>query len=241
MFDNSIIHLFVDMVAAIATVCGAFLAYLAWCQSLRTRHYTSFETSFSNMIALQKSFFHNEFLRTTELNHTIVVKNIAFIFLRFRGKTHMYLIDTHLPIAINFSIFLSKIRNDFPNEAFSHQDLVYIWDNYTNRLVYRSHFLNSFKFLYNIINTITVSNIAQVDKSKYVERVQSLMNQDELFCYYINQIVYSNESDSQYLKILRTYDFFRDVITADKFAGIMKNISLSDKRLLKGCSVEDNI
>lgn len=77
-----------------------------------------------------------------------------------------------------------------------------------------------------------MSNIAQVDKSKYVERVQSLMNQDELFCYYINQIVYSNESDSQYLKILRTYDFFRDVITADKFAGIMKNISLSDKRLL---------
>lgn len=86
-----------------------------------------------------------------------------------------------------------------------------------------------------------MSNIAQVDKSKYVERVQSLMNQDELFCYYINQIVYSNESDSQYLKILRTYDFFRDVITADKFAGIMKNISLSDKRLLKGYSVEDNI
>lgn len=86
-----------------------------------------------------------------------------------------------------------------------------------------------------------MSNIAQVNKSKYVERVQSLMNQDELFCYYINQIVYSNESDSQYLKILRTYDFFRDVITADKFAGIMKNISISDKRLLKGYSVEDNI
>jgi len=222
-----------DILSAIAAILGVLFAFLAWMQSLKTRCYTSFETSFSNMIALQKSFFDNDFLRITKLNHTLVINKIAILFFSFRGRTHFYHIDTRLPVTINFSNFFTEIWNNFPNESFSHQDLVYIWNYYTERLVYQSHFLNSFKFLYNIIDTITIAKIKTEDKAKFVERVQALVNQDELFCYYMNQIVYSNENDSPYLKILRAYDFFKDVLSADKFSGIMTNINLSDKSLLR--------
>ena len=173
-------------ISCMASLIMGILAFFAWRQSIKTRHYTSFENLYSSLLAQQRNLFENSYIIRTHLKIDHTKDKVTTI---INGTDFSVNIAKKQSVTTNFCNYYSVIANAYSGQTFDFPTISKIWNDYVTQLVYRANFLNCFKFLYNIIDTIEVSELSDKDKALYMERTQALLNQDELFCYYINLIV----------------------------------------------------
>ena len=214
-------------ISSIASLVMGFLAFLAWRQSIKSRLYTSFENLYSSLLAQQRNLFESSCV-----SQTLLKSNPTLTILINRTDFH-FNIEVDQPVTTNFCRCYSNIAKACSGQTFDFPTISKIWDDFGSQLVYRANFLNCFKFLYNIIDTIEASELSDRDKALYMERTQALLNQDELFCYYINLIVSTGGYNQKHLATLRTYNFFKDLVNSDLYKEILHNsIASSLKQMM---------
>lgn len=98
---------------------------------------------------------------------------------------------------------------------------------------------NYFKFIYHEVRMVTINEyLNDYIKRRYIRLIQGQMNNDELFCYLINQIDYlsimHNEHSEEYAKDLKYYNFFEDLCNDKIYQKYIQGINkLNDKELKK--------
>ena len=65
--------------------------------------------------------------------------------------------------------------------------------------------------MYHTIETISSSELKDLDKKQYIGIVQAQLNLDVLFCYLINQIAVTNGKGNDFTKFLRSHNFFKNL------------------------------
>ena len=214
-------------ISGMASLIMGILAFLAWRQSIKARLYTSFENLYASLLAQQRNLFENSCV-----SQTLLKPNPTLTILINRTDFH-FNIEVDQPVTTNFCRCYSNIAKACSGQTFDFPTISKIWDDFGSQLVYRANFLNCFKFLYNIIDTIEASELSDRDKALYMERTQALLNQDELFCYYINLIVSTGGYNQKHLATLRTYNFFKDLVNSDLYKEILHNsIASSLKQMM---------
>lgn len=218
-------------ISGIASLIMGILAFLAWRQSIKARLYTSFENLYASLLAQQRNLFESTHIIRTLLKTGHTKDTVTTV---INGTDYSVDIEKRHSITTNFCNYYSDIANAYKGQTFDFPTISRIWDDFVSQLVYRANFLNCFKFLYNIIDTIEASDLSDKDKAIYMERTQALLNQDELFCYYINLIVSTGGYNQKHLATLRKYNFFKDLVNSDLYREILhSSIASSLKQMMR--------
>ena len=217
-------------ISGIASLIMGILAFLAWRQSIKARLYTSFENLYASLLAQQRNLFESSCIIHTLLKTDHTKNTVTTV---INGADFSVNIAKEQPVTTNFYNYYRDIVNAYKGQTFDFPTISKIWDDFVSQLVYRANFLNCFKFLYNIIDTIEASDLSDKDKAIYMERTQALLNQNELFCYYINLIVSTGGYNQKHLATLRKYNFFKDLVNSDLYREILhSSIASSLKQMM---------
>lgn len=217
-------------ISGMASLIMGILAFLAWRQSIKARLYTSFENLYASLLAQQRNLFESSCIIHTQLKTDHTKDTVTTV---INGADYSVNIANEQPVTTNFYNYYSDIVNAYKGQTFDFPTISKIWDDFVSQLVYRANFLNCFKFLYNIIDTIEASDLSDKDKTIYMERTQALLNQNELFCYYINLIVSTGGYNQKHLATLRKYNFFKDLVNSDLYREILhSSIASSLKQMM---------
>jgi len=215
----------IQVAEIIINVIIAIFAFLAFNQSKKARRYASFETVFAQMLAIQRSFFDHKNVEQTKLKK----KNgqeVSYIHIEFKSVKHEIAIDKEHPIALSLAEYYKSVVDKYPDTEFSIDNLKKLWGMFVNELVYEEYFNNCFKYIYNVINLIVQNDeLSDEEKRVYVERVQALLNKNEMFCYFLNLTSFyllQELTESKYIKTLKEYRFFDDLFRSDQFSRIIQ-------------------
>ena len=221
-------------ISGIASLIMGILAFLAWRQSIHARLYASFENLYASLLAQQRNLFESSCIIHTLLKTDHTKNTVTTV---INGADFSVNIAKDQPVTTNFYNYYRDIVNAYKGQTFDFPTISKIWNDFVSQLVYRANFLNCFKFLYNIIDTIEASELSDKDKALYMERTQALLNQDELLCYYINLIVSSGGYEQRHLATLRKYNFFKDLVNSDLYKDILhSSIASSLKQMMSSDS-----
>lgn len=115
------------------------------------------------------------------------------------------------------------------------QDLCNVWNQFCNEIGVDEtvKFSHAFKYVYH--EAITILNDSTIDaltKRRYIGILQSLMNQDELFCYLINLLQHFekySDDGNDYREQLKQYNFFEDILREDdeRYGDVMAHLCTS--------------
>lgn len=208
---------FWSMITAIATVVAAGCAIYAYNQSVETKKQSSFDAIFSQLLSTLQCFIDNESLRTTTLKISGQKRVV------FRGiKDIRIKPNKELNVFLNFCNVYKKYNDK--NKITAYQHIKTIWETYAKSLCYESNYLNCFKYIYYIIDTVHKSPLNEELKKHYVGIIQAQLNHDILFCYLINQIIFNGGQNKDFTKVLKQYDFFSDIYKDnDNYGCIIKS------------------
>lgn len=197
---------FWNMITAIATVAAAFWACRAYNQSVTMRKHSSFDSLFTQLLSNMQSFINNAFLQKTKtkkdgllFTNGIVDKNIVESCYNVKYNTFL-----------NFCTIYTKYTEK-KDEKLDEKEIEQLWHTYTKSLVNQSNFLNCFKYFYHMVNTVIDSPLDENYKKKYIGIIQSQLNLDILFCYFINLIAASHGKETGYCTKLKQYRFFKNL------------------------------
>lgn len=206
---------FWSMITAIATAIAAVCAYRAYNESITMRKHSSFDLLFTQLLSNMQSYINKATLQTTIVKAPWV-------------KVYNRDYNTFL----NFCNIYTNYTNK-KGAKLDEREITELWKVYTMNLVNRSDFSNCFKYFYHIVDTVCQSPLDDARKKQYIGIIQAQLNYDILFCYLINQIVYmyKNPNEERYPKLLREYDFFKDLCKHGDYGAIIK--STIDKEILR--------
>lgn len=214
-----------NFVSILVNCVIAICALNAFWQSKKARRYASFETVYSQMIAVMRDFFDNKYIENTRLKKAHFTRGKYRISIRIKFKRCRIYLNASNPITMSFVQYYKQIIYSHKYAIFLDADIVLIYRLFMKNLEYEEYFNNCFKFIYNIVMLVEKSDLSEDEKRKYMERSQALLNKNELFCYLINLIVYYYDKDMQnieYLKLLSKYNFFGDLFQSRTFSEIIK-------------------
>lgn len=209
---------FWSMITAIATVVAAGCAINAYNQSVEAKKQSSFDAIFSQLLSTLQCLIDNESLRTTTL------KTSDQTCIKFAGTKKEICIESNkdINVFLNFCNIYREYNNE--NKITDYQRIKMLWGTYAKSLCYESNYLNCFKYIYYIIDTVHKSPLDGELKKHYVGIIQAQLNHDILFCYLINQIIFNGGQDKDFTKVLKQYDFFCDIYKDnDNYGSIIKS------------------
>ena len=291
-------------VEIVVSICAFVCAFMAYRQSLKARRYSSFETIFSQMLSLQRSFFDNQYMLnangrplTDEFvsmfvylkdlkdldslkDSTISIcgkilkiakldSEIAKLDSEIKEQESKGLIQSQGTFILNSEksslekrkkrlnnekLNLENEKKEYVNKGqqnkiISTEILSLFYRDFTSQVLNVENFKNCFKFIYNIVMLVEKSKIDVEDKQLYIDRIQALLNRNEMFCYFVNLVEYIDKlsveekikKHVEYIEILEKYNFFKDLDDIDgRFNELLKKI-ISEKEniyyILKKTSV----
>ncbi len=165
-----------------------------------------------------EKLIHHESLRTTTL------KTSDQTCIKFAGTKKEICIESNkdINVFLNFCNIYREYNNE--NKITDYQRIKMLWGTYAKSLCYESNYLNCFKYIYYIIDTVHKSPLDGELKKHYVGIIQAQLNHDILFCYLINQIIFNGGQDKDFTKVLKQYDFFCDIYKDnDNYGSIIKS------------------
>ena len=214
-------ELVVQIAGVLVNIAIACFAYKAFNQSKKARRYASFETVFAQMLAIQRSFFDHKLIEDTKTKSKEESIHFCFQSAKFDIR-----IDKEHPITLSFAEYYREFVRLKSDTEFTVDNLKRIWGSFVNELVYEEYFNNCFKYIYNVINLIVQNKeLSDGEKRVYVERVQALLNKNEMFCYFFNLITFYSKqelTESKYIKTLKEYRFFDDLFRSGQFSRIIQ-------------------
>ena len=200
---------FWNMITAIATAIAAFFAFCAYNQSITMRKHSSFDLLFTQLLSNMQSYINKATLQTTIVKAPWV-------------KVYNRDYNTFLNFINIYTEYMYITGQRILDEK---KEITELWKVYTMNLVNRSDFSNCFKYFYHIVDTVCQSPLDDARRKQYIGIIQAQLNYDILFCYLINQIVYPYEDPNKepYPKLLRKYDFFKDLCKHGDYGAIIKS------------------
>ena len=197
---------FWNMITAIATAAAAFWAYRAYIQSITMRKHSSFDSLFTQLLSNMQSFINNPFLQETILKK----EELPFTNVTADENIHKSCYNKDYNTFLNFCNIYTKYTEK-KDKKLDEKEIEQLWHTYTSNLVNQSKFLNCFKYFYHMVNTVIDSPLDENYKKKYIGIIQSQLNLDILFCYFINLIAASNGRETGYCTKLKQYRFFKNL------------------------------
>lgn len=190
---------FATCLAALFALISIYLAYRAFMGQVNASRRASFDATFTQIFAQ-----HNT-LRKRVTSYNSITKNI-FIFIT---QNTQYSKDV-------FAMFREYYTNN------KNKNVLAIWIFFNKHVIKENvsiDFNNYFKYIYHEVTIVTEQKEEVLDektKKKYIALIQAQMNNDELFCYLINQIYHYHKNNTEdevkdYAKILKEYDFFKEI------------------------------
>lgn len=120
----------------------------------------------------------------------------------------------------------TRCKEEFAQKG--NQTVLEFWKHFNEKVIKNEvsvDFKNFFKYIYHEVTTVTDQEKKVLDnytKKKYIQLIQAQMNNDELFCYLINQIAHydehaTNEKVKEYADKLKKYDFFKELCESKNY------------------------
>lgn len=197
---------FATCLTALFALISIYLAYRAFMGQVNASRRASFDATFTQIFAQ-----HNTLrARVADKN-----RNLFTVFIEYYELNHE-IIRRRLENGNN--TIITELYNNF-----NIQDIL--------------DFKNYFKYIYHEITTVTEQEEDILDenaKKRYIGLIQSQMNNDELFCYFINQIAHYDEyseKDSkvkEYAQTLKRYNFFGELYNINP-----KSRNMSEQRIYR--------
>lgn len=197
---------FATCLTALFALISIYLAYRAFMGQVNASRRASFDATFTQIFAQ-----HNTLrARVADKN-----RNLFTVFIEYYELNHE-IIRRRLENGNN--TIITELYNNF-----NIQDIL--------------DFKNYFKYIYHEITTVTEQEEDILDenaKKRYIGLIQSQMNNDELFCYFINQIAHYDEyseKDSkvkEYVQTLKRYNFFGELYNINP-----KSRNMSEQRIYR--------
>lgn len=152
-----------------------------------------------------------------------------------REKVIRHNISLNMPVDMftMFRVYVVTNKNDSVFKCY--EDFVDLYD-----LHGAVDFKNFFKYIFHEVCIIARSEVLdEASKERYIELIQGQMNNDELFCYLINQIDIirkrpNSDRVNRYARCLKDYNFFKDLCHDDKYSTYIKDF----KNRKNGATVE---
>lgn len=201
-----------DVMTSLSTLLAVVAAFMAYGQSQRTRQQASFDAVFAQLLNGLLSFVNNPALQKIRLNEPANVVDIN----QYGAKMSVCIKDTLGKIRkcnayLGFCRLYKEVSSHNGNRCFTLSDIKQIWDMYSEALIYKAVFQNCFKYIYHMVDAVVNSSLDKDEKKRYIGIIQAQLNLDILFCYFINQIVMNGDAVSEFTKILKEYDFFKNL------------------------------
>ena len=173
----SIVNTFATAITAIATLIAACMAYIAYRQSYKLKEIASFDSLFTQLISNQLSLFSNN------LNKTRVNNRFEAWLSRIRRDEDVF---------TNFFHFFDRNTKKYSSMhpiPLCHLNEC-IWQRFQGQIKDSENFNRCFKYLYHEIQTIRQEKYLKGEKMEYAKIIQCSMNDNQLFSYLINQIIF---------------------------------------------------
>lgn len=220
-----------DFLMAVFTFIAAIVALLALLQSLKISKRSSFDLRFTQLVeSLRNAVLDPKLSERIEiyLRQGESLDTRQELDVLMQGFWEYTELRESLSGSINACTFTSFCKGFMDKNALDRElnarCMFDFWDTFCSRLVYRSDFLRCFTILYNIIIYVDKYDIGQETKDTYMKIIRSNLTKDFLFCYMINLMRFNEGMDRDYLKILRKYDFFCDVLNDDIYGNMTKRL-----------------
>ena len=185
------------------------------------RKSTSFDAIFTQLISTLQSFMNHATLQKTNINKKVIrQRDVEVCYKPNESLSYHEEYNTFLCFCSIYKAYSKKEHG----KKLTQEDINYIWNTYTDSLIYKSNFLNCFKCMYHIVFTVHKSQLSEEDKKRYIGIIQSQLNLDILFCYLINLIIARNGAQGYYCSLLKKYDFFKDLFEDNSgYGGLIRN------------------
>ena len=214
---------FATCLTALFALISIYLAYRAFMGQVNASRRASFDATFTQIFAQ-----HNT-LRTRVTNYKIFISNETNSNEINSNETNPNETNPNETNPNETTIFTRC------KEEFAQKGNQTVWDfwKYFNEKVIKNEvsvdFKNFFKYIYHEVTTVTDQEKKVLDnytKKKYIDLIQAQMNNDELFCYLINQIAHydehaTNEKVKEYANKLREYDFFNELYKSNNYKDLI--------------------
>lgn len=196
---------FATCLAAIFALISVFIAFKAFSSQTRAAKRASFDAAFTQIFA-QHSVLYQKVVQ-----HSI-------LYINHRDRDINSRIDLFTLCKQVFERIYS-VGNERCDNSIS---LPVFWERYNKSIgSYPSvDFKNYFKYIYKEVAYIRDNSDGILDDAaqrQYIGLIEGQMNNDELFCYLVNQLDYyeSHGNDrgelDEYFEYLKRYDFFKDI------------------------------
>ncbi len=180
-----------ETITALSTFIAACGAYKAYENSVRMREQASFDAVFAQMLANFRSYLTDYRITTTVLINEQAIE-----------------VNRELSTFLNFCRYYKLRANGNLQSLEAIRDMSSF---FSDQLVYKANFYNTFKYIYHLVECILNSPLDDKIRVRYIAMVQAQLNLDVLFCYLINLICASNGKATPYIESLNKYDFFEDL------------------------------
>lgn len=215
LVDAFIIHSYAQGIKTIEVVIASLSLYVAICSILfssKTQNSLAFNHLFNTQISLLRNYFNAECLQRTVFMGCCE-QTPSLLLTTPQNDIEAKTIRQDIPVYKNFCRYFRENVQYIGDSELDSRQICSIWDSFCNKLEYRSEFEYSFKYIYLCLRTITDEDLSTDEKKKYIGIVTDLINSEQLFCYYINQIANcrGNCEGDETVKVLRETNFFRDL------------------------------
>lgn len=149
-------------------------------------------------------------------------------------KKRTFNINTKQSVYDSFYEFVKMASSKFHGTEFTLQQMLDLYNIFTDNLLQRDYLDQTFQILYTCIhNTVSHCGCIKYKKDK-IERIQNCLTSKQLIYYFFNQIHYANRQRrfNQYIGELYEYDFFKKMFESDAYKKIENQIPLSVEKLL---------
>lgn len=211
------IILYLTLLVSLASVG---IAYNSLWLTKQSQDHMTFSYLFNTQISLLKGYFSADEVMRTELKQKLD-ENIQIVTdIKSEAK-----IEKGAPVYKNFCIYFVENANRIGNSELNERQICNIWQTYCNHLKYRSEFEYSFKFIFMCVEVVKQSRLSEEEKQSYIRIITNLINSEQLFCYFVNQIAdCDGYCDSETVRILRDNNFFLDMFNSPIYEEVKQKI-----------------
>ena len=207
----------------IISTVSVIVACIAFRHSRKSQYVASFSNSFNVQISLLERYFND-----VSVQQTFLVsgnrQNGELKLITNRNVSSIISVDSS--IYKNFCNYFKKNADEVCCSELNARQICCIWCNFCDKLENRPEFENSFKYIYMCIKSINDSSLSYDEKTRYTKIVTDMINSEQMFCYFINQIAicdgYCGDDDT--VSVLRDSNFFGDMFNSPIYRHVREKI-----------------
>lgn len=188
------------------SISSVLMVVITYIDSQISKKINLFSQLFNTQLALFKHYSENTAIQRTKISQNTIPL--------FVNCSKNFSVSPRNPITKNFCEYYKANIKECGTRELSSNEIVGIWKQFCNSLCNCSEFEYSFKNIFMCIRTVNnFTLIKDKERKHYIKTIADLMNSEQLFCYFMNQIHFYNGncSEDKNVILLREAEFFKDL------------------------------